>query len=53
MRSPKPTDPTALKTAYGVYDLVLFRVEAFHAIPGVSPLVFHASDFHSLATHAA
>ncbi|MEU6786127.1 flavin reductase family protein [Nonomuraea angiospora] len=37
----------------GDHDLVLLKVEAAHVEPGVPPLVFHASGFHSLAAPAA
>jgi flavin reductase (DIM6/NTAB) family NADH-FMN oxidoreductase RutF len=37
----------------GDHDLVLLRIEALRVHPGVSPLVFHASRFHSLTAHAA
>jgi flavin reductase (DIM6/NTAB) family NADH-FMN oxidoreductase RutF len=37
----------------GDHELVLLRVEAFHLVGGTSPLVFHDSNFHSLAPQAA
>lgn len=36
----------------GDHDIVLLRVEALKLHDGIGPLVFHASDFHSLARPA-